>query len=843
MIEHFQAVVGARIKEFQSKMKEVDREIKKAATGATVNVGASVSEFMRKIRTVDSEMKKVDKNATVDIKARIIDFQKKYAQVKAKMLDLSRDKVVIPIEARINKFQQTIGRIASNLRAFQELSQNTMKGSLISISPSVVPILSSIAGLLGSIGPMIGTIAGSTFALGSAFGLAGIGAGAFGAVAVTNLKSVFKAAEDVKKLQEKLQNETDGKKRAEILAKIAGIQGSLNEEQIKAYESMNKLKKTWSDLATSFEKPTLQIFTQFLDIMGSSLVRLTPLFEGSVKAVQNLTNSLATSMNGEQMTAFFDYLNKSGGPMLELMGKAFGNFSQGLMSMMVAFGPLTDKVANGFLQMSSNFADWAAGLKSSDKFQAFMQYTAENIPKINAIFRDAFAGITYFFAAFGPLSADMMTSLQNMMDRFKEWSKGLSENQGFQNFILYIRENAPRVIVLIGNLTSFLVNMGIALAPMGSWLLDVINKIIAWTNSMMESHPWIGKIIALVIVLGGALLAAVPNIIAFGTLFSGLGPIFSGLATKVFPLVSKAFGTLSGWLIKLGPIILNVASKILPWLIRGIAALTGPIGLVIGIVISLGVVIYKNWDKIKEVTAKVFGWVKNFLNETWPAILKTVTAYVLKIFITARDKFNDMKNAIRDKMVESVKTVAMKIAEMPGKVRSGITAMISAGKDLIGGVITGITSKISDAYNAVTNFGKNLASKFKNAIDVNSPSRVFANISKWIPPGVAQGIEKTSSVAIKSVASLSNSVSKAFAPQLATIDVGQLGGFDATQSKAFKTELESKISTMSDDQDDDKGDLVLNVDGNELARIQRDRLDELNGKKVSLKKYTRGRKS
>jgi hypothetical protein len=48
--------------------------------------------------------------------------------------------------------------------------------------------------------------------------------------------------------------------------------------------------------------------------------------------------------------------------------------------------------------------------------------------------------------------------------------------------------------------------------------------------------------------------------------------------------------------------------------------LKGPIGIAIALIVSLTVIIVKNWDKIKDVTLKVWNWIKNFLVKTWEKI-------------------------------------------------------------------------------------------------------------------------------------------------------------------------------------------------------------------------------
>lgn len=445
--------------------------------------------------------------------ARITEFRRNMARVRRTIRSIPRRTVthvtVVTEEAekQIAKFQNRLARLANTIRALGTVMSNMGQGAMLIVSPALIPILASVAGLLGSLGPMIGTIAGSTFALATAFGFAGGAALAFGAAAIPTIQKLFD--ENTK----------------------------LNSAQKAAKNELKKLQKTWKGITKDLEKPVLEAFSKSMQFANKTLKMARPLFDSAAKAANNLLDSLNKSLDSGPVKAFFDYMNKQGGPILETVGKAVGNLMKGFMSMMTAFGPLAEKTAQGFLKMSEGFAAWAAGLSKSEKFQSFVNYINENMPKIRAIFRDALAGVTYFFAAFGPLSSDMMTSLQDMMARFKEWSKGLSENQQFQKFIGYIKANAPQVIALIGNITTFLVNLGIAMAPLGQKMLELVNTFLSWSSSMLQTYPIIGQIFGGLLIGVGVVQMLAPLILMITSMFSG----FSAILVKIFPEVGRFF--------------------------------------------------------------------------------------------------------------------------------------------------------------------------------------------------------------------------------------------------------------------------------------------------------------
>ena len=910
MIEEFTAKIGARIKDFQRKMKQVDKMVQQTAMEATKPITADINDFYSSILEVESltakAVKKAEKEVTVDlndfylqmaemqaetklatkpskksISADISDFMRKAAQVAVVARTLSQTKIIIPIVAKWKKYQDAMMRYVAVTRAFGEVAQNVFKGIGITLSSGLVPIIAVVAGAIANLGPMLGVLAGSTFALGSAFGVAGVGVGAFAAIAVSNLKDVFGASSDIKDIQKKLASETDDKKRGELLAKITQIQKSLNKEQLNALGAMNKLKSTWGELSKSLEKPTINIFTDFLGIMGDTLGRTRPLFRGVVTAVQSLTTSLGKAMKGERMMAFFKYLNTSAGPILETIGKAFGNFIQGILSMVTAFGGLTNDTSKGFLAMSESFADWAAGLGESKKFQSFVDYVKENMPKIRSIFSDAFQGIINVFAGFAPSSSDMMTSLQDMMERFKEWSSTISNNQGFQNFLTYIKENGPKTVALIGNVVMSIVNLGIALAPMGAKVLEVVNAVIAWTNGMMKNHPILGKIIAGVLLITGALLFLAPNIIAFGVLFSGAGSLIGGAMTLIMArtaLMRAKFVTgmtmmITSMVKSATAMAVNTAKIIAKWVLMGTKSMiqgakvaaawtlsTGKaLAVSVGKMIATSAVFVAKWvwmgvQSLLQAGRMAAAWFIALGPVGWViGAIVGLAIIVIANWDTIKKKtieiWNKVSNAVKeaaDKMVkflvEGIAKIIGKLSEMPGKVRAFVGDMKQAGADLISGVIKGITGKIGEGLAAIGGFASGLLARFKKDTGVKSPSRKFADIAKYLPLGVVKGIGKTSHLAVSSISSLATDLSSAFNPQLAMADMQANATLNTSVSRADMKAVQHSFAAEVGGLEIEQPDLVLMVDGKELGKVVAKPVAEENNRRDKMINITKGKR-
>ncbi|MFS0560142.1 hypothetical protein AB1K91_05335 [Terribacillus sp. 179-K 1B1 HS] len=826
MHESFMARIGARIKEFQAKMKQVDAAVKRTAMGTDKQIGADISEFLRKA-----------------------------AQVSAKARALARDKVVVPIEARVNKFQSVMSRIANTIHAFGTVSANTFRGLGVMMSSTLVPIISTVIGLIGNLGVMIGTVGGSAFALATAFGAAGTAALAFGFAAAPTIKAVFGDIE------------------------------TLTAAQRTARDAFEEMKSTWQGVVKDLEQPVLDAFTKSMQVANKVLQATTPMFKSAADAVNSLVDSLSKSIDSKPMKDFFEYLNKSAGPMLETIGKSIGNFAQGFMSMAVAFGPLAEETAKGFLNMSEGFATWAAQLSKSDKFQAFVSYVSENMPKIKSIVGDAIVGIINTFAGFSGTAATMMTDLEGMMAKFREWSSSLASNDGFQQFLGYIAEVTPKVIALVGNLITFMINLGVALAPLGAKLLDIANGFIGWMNSMMQSHPIIGQIIAALTVIVGALIAIVPWIAALRTAFAGLGTFLSGILSPVLTFISTAISTLWGWFVKLVGPITNLVSKI-PLLGGVLSVLTGPIGIAVA---ALGLLIpvfirlwnenenFRNgvttaWNYIQSFLTTIITAVSTFIQTVWGAIvawwdennesirataqriwdavyntvvtvLTTVWGWIQQIVTRIKefwDEHGEFIMSVAEKAWNTISTIVSTVTGVIWSVIQGalsfiqglfetvwpaisgvvevawalISSAVEIGIDLISGIINTVMSLIQGDWEGAWDTIKQTASDIWDTIVSTFEDIDLVQIGKDIINGLINGIQSMASAVWDTVTDIAGGIKDKITGALdihspsrwmknmvgKNIGAGMIVGMDAMQSKVNAASMKLAQAAMIEPQ-------------------------------------------
>ena len=87
------------------------------------------------------------------------------------------------------------------------------------------------------------------------------------------------------------------------------------------------------------------------------------------------------NLNDPRWQEFFAFLEHEAKPTLVTMGRTLGNFAEGFANLWMAFDPLSDQFSKSFLDMSRDFAKWTDGLSQTEGFQDFVAYIQENGPK------------------------------------------------------------------------------------------------------------------------------------------------------------------------------------------------------------------------------------------------------------------------------------------------------------------------------------------------------------------------------------------------------------------------------------------------------------------------------
>jgi phage-related protein len=136
--------------------------------------------------------------------------------------------------------------------------------------------------------------------------------------------------------------------------------------------------------------------------------------------------------------------------------------------------------------------------------------------------------------------------------------------------------------------------------------------------------------------------------------------------------------------------------------------------------------------------------VVNYFSQLPGKLGTTLTNTVTKVVSWGSDMLSKAKTGMQNVVTGIVNT----FTDLPSK-------MTTIGKNIINGIISGISSMVSSLYDSITNALSGLVDKAKSALGIASPSKVLAaEVGKWIPAGMAVGIEENTQTAARAMVNM-----------------------------------------------------------------------------------------
>lgn len=503
--------------------------------------------------------------------------------------------------------------------------------------------------------------------LGASFAAAGIGVAAFGAVSISVLGQLFEKADEVAKIEEKIANADTAKEKLAAQKELAAVYDSMSNSQRNALKQLQEFKSFWGDFTKQFENPIFDAFNQGLKLTQATLTNLAPTI-GNVSAVfTQLLEEINKYMSGGGLNSFFEWLSTTA---------------------------------------SSSLYNWAH------------------------IFGNTFAGIFELLQAFTPLGQQMEQGLLSLTEKFKTWAASVGESQGFKDFIEYVKTNGPVLMETLGNIVNFIVDVGVALAPLGEKLLGLINdftNFLATSEGVQEFFQMLSDIGISIIdnwgPISDILISLAAGVGAFKLAMIGMEII----GTINILMNAWRTGTLMQTIAQWG---LNAAMWANPitWIVAAIAAL-----------IAIGVLLYLNWDTVKAKALELWANLKT----AWENLKSDTEAKWTEIS-------NKVKTAIDDakaKVINKAQEIWQGIVDKWNSAKQSTQETWDSIKQAIGDAMDRAKSAVSDFFSPLFNFidrAKGAWDTFVGAIkNFKMPSIKFPSLPSWMGGGGADGSHAT----------------------------------------------------------------------------------------------------
>jgi len=309
------------------------------AARATITIDADDKAAVAKIAALDASIEALSKR-TADPKVTVDGVPKALADIAALDFQIDNLKRKTDTEDVESAGAGIIGRFLTGRNGSGGLSSGltSVLGKLPLVGDGLTSILEKLGssgasegaaaapdgvGLVGTLGSVTGSAGGlavvagvigavvtEATALATGFVAAGAGVGAFGALALPTLKTIFGAVGDTK---------------AE-LAKLP--------EPIRlAVTELKNVKAQFDGMAKAFQIPTVQVFSQAIGILSDNLKYLAPLANAAQPAIIGVLAMLNKGLDSNRFKGFMDFITQLTGPAITAIGSGMAGLTNDLLQL------------------------------------------------------------------------------------------------------------------------------------------------------------------------------------------------------------------------------------------------------------------------------------------------------------------------------------------------------------------------------------------------------------------------------------------------------------------------------------------------------------------------------
>lgn len=475
--------------------------------------------------------------------------------------------------------------------------------------------------------------------------------------------------------------------------------------------------------------PLVAAFTDIAAVGSKVFAELTA---GAGRAAQRFADFIATARQTGQLE---DWI-RGGIEVLKKLGQIAGNVGSAIMSIFKAAGDAGDGFLDTLVQLTSQFSAWAS--------------SAEGQKKLNQIFT-LFNSVLESLATILPILGGALSTVAGIITALPAPVQGLIT--GFLGTSVVVgaltKKFAPLIAVL-GKLTGKLVTSAVTQGAAVNRMLKGLNRLGAGLGKGIgKLGAFTGKVVASFTRV--ATVAAAKS----ASMAAGVIGKFATMSAKAMASMAKmAAKVVAKWVIMAAGAMARAAVMAAAWVVA-----MGPVGWVTAAIVALVALIIANWDKVKKWTVKIWNAIWGWIKKAWKWIVDKVTGAAKAVWHAVKNGVSNAYHAVTSWLGKALNW----IAGLPGRILSALgnlgKLLWNAGKDIIGGLWNGLLSMGKWLMNKILGFLKSfIPGPILDFFGIGSPSKLMADIAKWIPEGIAVGIEGNTSAVEKAVGNVSDKI-------------------------------------------------------------------------------------
>jgi phage-related protein len=604
-----------------------------------------------------------------------------------------------------------------------------------------------MTGLTGSIAGLAPAVAG-VGALASTFATAGVGAVAFGAVAVSSIGGVVEASEEIAKIEEKIAQADSAKERIKYQKELQQVMGGLSEAEKGALGSLQDFQSWWSGFTKQFDPQVFGVMSQGLDLVKNTMTALSPAITSVGNVLTGFLEKINNGFDSSQAHTFFDYINEVAGSNLEVLLTTAGNFFMGFFNILDAFAPLANDVNAGMVAMSEGFLKWTQQLKNSQSFQNFIEYARANTPPLINTIKNLWNFIVSLVQALAPLGSVIL----NLVSSFTSWLNSSNLVQGALDKVKqageFLLQNLDAVKVVVASLlTGFLAFKGIMfIVSVVSTIISVFKTLkttflavrtaVLAMNTAFLANP-ITWIILAVVALIAIIVLLVKNWDTVKAkaidLWNWMKTAWEGIKTAVSTAITNIITAVVNWATQMWTKITTMWENIKTAFSNGVTATVNffkalpmnivnaliymigfVIGMVVGFFVEMGLAFVAGVQAViaffKALPENVVRLV-TAMKDKFFSIVKALWSWAVNTFRSNLDKIISFFRALPSKVMNFLNNLKTQAINNFKTMMSNAKTAVSTG---ISNVVSFFSSLPSKVMNFITNLKSKLVSTFKN---------------------------------------------------------------------------------------------------------------------------------
>ncbi|EOI58834.1 tape measure protein [Enterococcus gilvus] len=476
---------------------------------------------------------------------------------------------------------------------------------------------------------------------------------------------------------------------------------------------------SFSDAINSsmFSPETIKRFEKFYEIVQlikRALSGLSFVVSGNITSFEGLKNLLGDSFSDKQLEVIYR------------LGEGIRNFVDGTKEKFAQFKEAINKAFDG-------------------DFGPLMEIFKQLLPKIIAILIGGIPGLIITGSnLISKLAEGMGTSIPELLEKVSEV---------ILNLVTSFTEILPKMIEIGINI-------------LGGIIQGIMQTIVPLAQAAITIAFTISKTII------ETLLSVLPQLIESGitiltSIITGIIQMLPNLISAVISVVEMILTLIVTYL----PKIIEAGMNILVALIGGIMmVLPQLLEAAFKLIISIVTILIQSLPKLIEAGIKILGALIQGIIQILPKLIETALKLIITIVAILIQNLPTIIAAGVKILLALGKGILNTIGVLVKMLPQVIGAIFKAfgdiewgkiGKDIIRGIVKGITDAASSIKKSVTDVAGNVGKWFKDKLKIKSPSRVMIGIAKWIPEGVAVGIDKGLPIVENAISTMTDMMTKA----------------------------------------------------------------------------------